>query len=172
MILLTSFFANIRTRFAESRAPRGFTLLIALIFTSVILAVGLALLDITYKQVILSATARQSQYAFYAADSAMECALYWDNKMDEFDYSSEPVGTQVGNITCEGQTFYFNGGAVSSGSRLTTFNVPCAAGGSSIQASVSVYKSSTGGTSIFANGFNTCTVTDPQRIERGLESTY
>jgi Tfp pilus assembly protein PilX len=168
MIHLASLFSATRLR-----APRGFTLLVALIFTSVVLAVGLALLDITYKQVILSSTARQSEYAFYAADSAMECALYADNKLDDFDYGSEPVSnTDAGSITCEGQSnILYTGGVASGNTRLSSFTIPCAGSGGGTLAQVYVYKQITGQTTIFADGFNTCNTTDPQRIERGLESS-
>ena len=166
---------------APVKNPRGFTLLIALIFTSVVLAVGLALLNISYNQVILASTSRQSQYAFYAADSAMECALYEDNKADLFDYNSEPGasgslnGTVVGYITCENQTFPYTAFPISGNSRETTFSIPCPSGGSSVQATVTVYKYPVGSapsTIIYANGFSTCDVDDPQQIERGLESKY
>ena len=66
---------------------RGFTLLVAVILASVALSLGLILLDISYKQVVLASSARQSQSAFYNADSAMECALYWDQQFDSFAYT-------------------------------------------------------------------------------------
>jgi Tfp pilus assembly protein PilX len=158
------------THSSPGKPVRGFTLLVALIFTSVVLSVGLALLDITYKQVILSSTSRQSDYAFYAADSAMECALEADNKNDLFDYTSEPVSSTAGNITCENQTFTYSGGAVNGNVRLSQFTIPCAGQSGSVQSVVYVYKYSTNKTTIFADGFNTCNTSDPQRIERGLES--
>src|ERR1700743_3560876 len=94
----------------HANAQRGFTLLVAVILTSVILSGGLALLDISYKQVTRAASARQSQYAFYNADSAIECALYWDS-IDTFDYNSEGVGVYPlvpsGTLSCEGQTISY-----------------------------------------------------------------
>ncbi len=44
------------------------------------LAIGLAIYDLTVRELDLSATATQSQYAIYAADAGAECALYWDFK--------------------------------------------------------------------------------------------
>ena len=84
---------------------RGVTLLISVILTSVVLSVALALLDITYKQVLLSGSAKQSQYAFYNADTAMECALYWDQQKNAFDYTT-PLG--AGSLLCNtlGATSY------------------------------------------------------------------
>jgi len=155
---------------SSTHPPRGFTLLIAVILTSVLLSVGLALLDIAYKQVVLSSTARQSQYAFYAADSAMECALYWDQQMNAFSYT-----TPLSTIRCAATDISLSS-SVSGGVRTTTFSTPCTNG---VTASVVVYKTSGGacsGTSatscLYTSGFNTCTASDPRRIERGLKVFY
>jgi hypothetical protein len=43
---------------------RGFTLLIAIILSTVTLTVGLALLDIAYKHIVLATTAKASEVAF------------------------------------------------------------------------------------------------------------
>lgn len=59
---------------------KGFTLFIALIVSSILLAVGFSIGNIILKQLQLSTAGRESQIAFYAADSAAECALYWDRK--------------------------------------------------------------------------------------------
>ncbi len=44
------------------------------------LAVGAAIYDLTVREIDLSNTATQSQYAIYVADTGAECALYWDLK--------------------------------------------------------------------------------------------
>jgi Tfp pilus assembly protein PilX len=150
---------------------RGFTLLIAVVLTSVLLSVGLALLDIALKQVTLSSTARQSQYAFYAADSAMECALYWDQQMNVFQYGFPgSQGNEALEVKCAGMDVTNYSASEDNGIRTTTFDVPCAGGG--INGSVEVYKTQIGVTNIYANGYNTCTLTDPRRIERGLKVFY
>ncbi len=58
----------------------GFTLFVALIVSSLLLSIGLSLSNIILKQLIFSGSGRESQIAFYAADSGAECALYWDVK--------------------------------------------------------------------------------------------
>ncbi|MDB5244411.1 MAG: hypothetical protein JWN18_281 [Parcubacteria group bacterium] len=88
---------------AIKQSQRGFTLLIAVIFMSVMLAFGLALSSLAYKQITLASTATDSQYAFYAADSALECALYYDQQQQSFDYASHPSGTPPGPVTCNNQ---------------------------------------------------------------------
>lgn len=58
----------------------GFTLFIALIVSSLLLAIGFSLSTIILKQLVFANSGKESQLAFYAADSGAECALYWDRK--------------------------------------------------------------------------------------------
>jgi Tfp pilus assembly protein PilX len=146
---------------------RGFTLLVSIILSSVALALSLSLLDIAYKQVTLSLTAKQSAVAFSNADAGLECALYYDQKNDSFNYSTAPTSF---TITCASQTTTVTMGNPSGGSRTATFSIPCVGGGSS--AVVSVVKASTASTRIYSDGYNTCSPTDARRIERGLKASY
>ncbi|MFA7193507.1 MAG: hypothetical protein WC087_01155 [Candidatus Paceibacterota bacterium] len=57
---------------------KGFALLFAVLVSVMVLAVGASIINIALKQVILSGAGRESQFAFYAANTGMECALYWD----------------------------------------------------------------------------------------------
>ena len=65
---------------AITQPQRGFALLVAVVFMSVMLSFGLALGSLSYKQQVLAGASVQSQYAFYAADAGLECALYEDQK--------------------------------------------------------------------------------------------
>ena len=80
---------------------RGFTLLIAVIFMSVMLAFGLELASLAYKQQVLASSAIESQYAFYAADAGLECALYADQQLNSFNYSTHDSNTPPNLITCD-----------------------------------------------------------------------
>lgn len=82
----------------------GFTLLIAIIFMSVMLTFGLALGSLGYKQEVLASSAIESQYAFYAADTGLECALYFDQQRNFFDYASHDASHPPTLITCSGAT--------------------------------------------------------------------
>lgn len=66
----------------HSHTERGFTILLAAIVASLVLSLGISVFSIAQKQLLLSSTGRNSQYAFYAADTAAECALYWDIRHD------------------------------------------------------------------------------------------
>lgn len=145
---------------------RGFTLLIAVILSSVALALGLALLDIAYKQVLLASSAKQSQAAFYNADTVLECALYFDQQADAFSYSAP-----VSSITCNSIANITVVPDNSATPRTRKFTVPCTASGG-IMGDVTVTKLSDATTNIFANGYSTCDQTNQRRIERGLKISY
>lgn len=55
----------------------GFALLITLLVVSVLIAIGLTVLDLTIKQVRLSSNAKESETAFHAANAGVECGRYW-----------------------------------------------------------------------------------------------
>lgn len=86
------------------KATRGFTLFYAVLVSSLLLALGLAIFNITYKELILSAGARESATAFYAADAALECALFWDRKHTGL---SSPVFGFYGDSLASGLAGYW-----------------------------------------------------------------
>lgn len=55
----------------------GFALLLTLIVVSVLVAIGLTVLDLSIKQIRLSTNAKESETAFHAANAGVECARYW-----------------------------------------------------------------------------------------------
>jgi hypothetical protein len=75
----------------RKRRERGFTLLLAALISSIVLALGASIFAIAQKQLILSSVGRDSQFAFYAADTIGECTLYWDFRFNYFA-SSTPSG--------------------------------------------------------------------------------
>lgn len=90
---------------------KGFTLLFAILVSVMILSVGASMITITLKQLILSGSGRESQFAFYAANTGIECALYWDlhPKMESdgtasytFPTSGQSLRTDFSNVTCDG----------------------------------------------------------------------
>jgi hypothetical protein len=147
---------------------RGFALLLSVILTGVSLAIGLALLDVAYKQVLISVTSKQSALAFYNADSSIECALYYDQKSDAFNYSSPAPSA---SILCGGIGI-LNYGTVPNGStRTTTFYTQCPSGNKLGYVTV-VKNNFTNTTDIYASGYSSCSDTDPRRIERALKAHY
>jgi Tfp pilus assembly protein PilX len=67
-----------------NNGEKGFALLFAVITASVLLTIGLSIFNISLKELLLSTSSRDSQIAFYAADSARECVLFNDIKYSSF----------------------------------------------------------------------------------------
>ncbi|MDD5068139.1 MAG: pilus assembly PilX N-terminal domain-containing protein [Candidatus Pacebacteria bacterium] len=57
---------------------KGITVLIAALVASILLAIGLSIFNTTVKDLFFASTSKQSEIAFYAADTAAECAQYFD----------------------------------------------------------------------------------------------
>lgn len=157
---------------------RGFALLVAVIFMSVMLTFGLALGSLAYKQSKLTETTVESQYAFYAADSALECVLYADQQLDAFDYAKYNSGhsSSIPSIACDGNNnpqqvtvLSYTGTQLVEADRLSLDSgARCA--------DVTIYKpkSSTGTTYLFSQGYNVpCSdVGSSATVARGLEAHY
>jgi hypothetical protein len=84
----------------QGKTKRGFTLLLAALVASIVLALGSSIFTIAKKQITLSSLGRDSQFAFYAADTIAECALYYDVRFAEFATSSASATMQP--IQCDG----------------------------------------------------------------------
>jgi hypothetical protein len=89
-------------------ANEGFALLVAVIFTSVMLAFTLLVGALGYKQSILANAARDSQYSFFAADAALECLLYADSQR-LFRYPTTiPQPTTAPDMKCNGASAVYS----------------------------------------------------------------
>ena len=88
-----------------NKNERGFTLLFAVLVSSLVLAIGLSIANLTLKEVKLSGAGRESEFAFYAADTGSECALYWDIKgYNVFATSADSLASPpVGPVGCVGE---------------------------------------------------------------------
>lgn len=80
---------------------RGFALLVAIIFMSVMLTFGLALGALGYKQKVLASSSLGSQYAFYVADAALECILQDDQQQNLFAYTAD-MSAPAPTMSCDG----------------------------------------------------------------------
>ncbi len=72
---------------------RGFTIFFAMLVASLSLAIGLAIYDLTARELDLSSIGTQSQYAVYASDTGAECGLYWDAKAPALNGAPSAFGT-------------------------------------------------------------------------------
>ena len=148
---------------------RGFTLLLASLVASLLLGVSIGIFNIVFKELLLTSSSKESQNAFYASDTGIECALYHDFKNRNFATSvpSSPSGT----INCDSQNIAATWIIVGdSNSAITTFNLD---GSSGLHcATVTVNKKSDGSTEIDSRGYNTCDINNLRRVERGIKVSY
>ena len=172
----------------------GFTLLFASLIVSLLLAVGLAILNITLQQILLSSAAKESQYAFYNADTGLECAIYADKVGKGFATSSTEVGghiTQPSDISCQivpntpAEIKSFDGPYQNTdGNTETDFEMIWQSLGQcpntngmdklvKIQA-IKIVDPNSGDvtTNILARGYNSCDPNNNRRLERGFGITY
>lgn len=69
----------------------GFALLMTLIVVSVIISIGLSVLDLAIKQVELASNSKDSEIAFHAANAGMECAQYWRRAASSTMEAGNPI---------------------------------------------------------------------------------
>lgn len=90
----------------KKASQSGFALLVTLIVVSVVVSVGLVLLDVTIKQLRLSSNSTDSEIAFHAANAGVECAQYWRRQSsdaiegNEFGSTPQPSGGTMSDILC------------------------------------------------------------------------
>lgn len=162
---------------------RGFTLLLAVLVASILLALGFAIYNIAVKQIILSSAGRESQFAFYGADSGIECALYADYHNDIFATTSSAAEVNCGEGTLPpdgaggGVATLTRDDSLLPHTRITTFTFSLGPALRNACATVVVDKTydpaeDTLSTVIDSSGHNTCVTTDPRRIERTIRMRY
>jgi hypothetical protein len=88
----------------QPSSPRGIALLIAVIFASIALSIGLSLAALSSDQLSLSTTIKRAQVAFNAADSIMECLHYEEQKNDRFNYPHSLQSHYVDPFVCAGSS--------------------------------------------------------------------
>ncbi len=145
-------------KYIHTQKQKGFALFYAVLVSSLVLSIGLATFNISFKQGRLVAGALNSQDAFYAADTGLECALYWDIQQNILNGVAEnPV------ISCgTGEDVVM----VESPSDVWTFSLT-----SGTCATVEIDKSGSG-TIVNSRGYNSCDITNARRVERGIRATY
>ncbi len=166
---------------------RGFTIFFAVLVTSLALAIGLSIYDLTVRELQLSGVANQSQYAIYAADTGAECALYWDTHCNA---SSCVAGSAFATSTFAGATansaLNCIGADITNTSAPTSWSITQNVGTQSATttftvsfspqpycATVTVAKvGNPAQTTIVSHGYNTCAAGGVTRLERALQVSY
>jgi len=66
-------------RIKKIKKNNGFALLYSIVISSIIFAISLSVSNIALKEIIFSTSAKDANDAFYATDTAAECALFYDS---------------------------------------------------------------------------------------------
>jgi hypothetical protein len=183
----------------ENKDKKGFTLLFAVLVSTLVLAVGASIISMALRQVLLSGVGRDSQFAFYASNTGIECALYWDLNGGVV-FATSSASEDPNNVVCAGNdaevTVEDDTVPGSSDSATSRFRIvfgdesdeDIGVGNNAqmqnidlpycVDVSVTKFATTTTdgrnriGTDILARGYNTCDPENPRRIERGLELSY
>jgi hypothetical protein len=183
----------------KSQIDRGMTLFIAIVIMGVLLFISFAVVNITLKATLFASSGRDSQYAFYAADAGLECALYWDSRypipMTSPTQYTSAFATST-TLPPTPRTINCAGLSLKTGDPVPgdTSDSTLIGGGDSNPTSIFGFVMSQGSNSVphcaivtvkkyydvdsrlwtyvKSRGYNTCDTTNPRRVERGIEVTY
>lgn len=171
-------------KFILKSNKKGFVVLFAVVLASIILSVSLGVANIAYKELIFTTSAKNSNDAFYAADTGAECALYYDQKSTvsatgnvfAFGQATSDVATE-----CGGKAVDLNSGSGTQADPWTFYLFPIGPSGKAC-AKVSLWKDDSvipTVTTIDARGYNVYDVVSPNcsfsganRVERHIQLTY
>lgn len=185
----------------EKNKKQGIVLFVAALVAAIVLAIGIGTLNITLKELTLSAIGRESQVAFDAADAGLDCALFWDIRQgltttyNTFATSSGSANMD-GSVECNGIALNNASGpfpgyvlSADASAATTTFmlslddntnpsfprsDAPC------VEIVIAKYQgpsiddpsATVPKTRIESRGMNTCDVSKAKRVQRGVEVSY
>ncbi len=135
---------------------KGFVLLFAVTFSSIVLSIALGITNIAFKEVKFGTNARDTNNAFFAADTGIESVLFQDKNPDNFP------------MPANGEEKFYPPPIIGLGST----GLSCAI--------VSVTKDNRDPskpiTTIISKGYNvgnaSCSPINPDRIEREIKVSY
>ena len=166
-----------KTFFAQKN--KGFTVLFSVVVSALVLAIGLSIANITLKQIRISTLGRDSQVAFYAADSGSECVMYHDLINEAFATSSESDQAALPDtISCFGGEGNVEIDSLEDDSATSTITLSDDQGASGFCANVQIGKYDTNDdgytdkTIILSRGYNLCNIDSTRLLERGIRIKY
>ena len=162
----------------------GFVVLFAVVLSSIVLSVALGVANIASKELIFTTSAKNSNEAFYAADTGAECALYYDQtSVVTADSNAFAFGQPTSDVIteCGGTAVNLNSGGGTKADPWVFYLFPLGSSGKAC-AEVSLWKDDSVTptvTTINSKGYNvynptsdTCGFSGFSRVERHIELTY
>lgn len=172
--------------FKNQQKNKGYTLLFAVLVSSIVLSIGISILAISKKEFALSSSAKDSTIAFYAADSGLECAQY-NNDFENVFATSTLAPNTSGNsasFNCNGTSISPEFNAASANDPFVfDFHFPINANACTVVSVEKSYEEVPGlgnvlVTRILSKGYNigwtgsACEEQSSRRVERALQLTY
>lgn len=148
----------------------GFVLLYAVTLAAIFLSLALGVGAIALKENLFSTSAKNTNNAFFAADSGVECALYYDKSGGSGSAFIDQA--TISPILCNNNSV----AVTESPTNVWTFAIPALGGSNLGCAKVTVNKTS--GTTITADGYNNggsaggCAPVKSTAVERELSTSY
>jgi hypothetical protein len=147
---------------------KGYAILFTMVIVGIISTIALGLASISYKQLVLSSVAKDSQVSFYQADMASECALYVENKMGRVESLLELSGDSFYcGIDSESNQIFLKASQIDSLPKYqinfigNKINLPCF--------KIEIDKSSGTGITIRSKGYNICYENNLRTVEREIQ---
>ncbi len=157
---------NINNKIKYNR-QNGMAILLAVVVSSVVLIMAMSLANVAMKELILTSTTSNSDYAFYSADTGADCALYWDLTTTTSNF----VTSSPANIYCAGGANSIPIEFTNSGS-INVYHFTFVINTKEF-ADVTLTKDmSNGNTTVVSLGYNTNLPNSSGSVERREEITY
>jgi Tfp pilus assembly protein PilX len=102
------------------KTKQGFVSLFAVLMSLVILAITIGISTVAFKENVLAFSAREGSYAFFAADTGLECALYHDSEGVFSDLLNGISSPAVSNFDCAD---FAPATTIPSGSSIVNFKI-------------------------------------------------
>ena len=167
----------------------GFSMFIAVVIMSALALIAFSVVNISVKESSFATSNKESQYAIFAADAGVECALYWDAKFSPSKFATTTSGSP---ISCANGSSLITPGQIANGDAIPGTTTVTMIGGGGLAnpkstfyfrmnngvnpvnacAVVEVTVNDNGTTYVSSKGYNNCNPNDPKRVERGIEVTY
>lgn len=144
----------------------GFVILFAVTLAAILLSIALGVSNVALREIKFGTSAKDTNEAFFAADTGAECALVNDKSTS---HSFVSTGS-TGNIQCLGNTITLNGS-----SPVWSFNISGLGAGNNPQGCATVTVNKTNPTTVVTSkGYNNsgCNTNSSTAVERQLEVRY
>lgn len=162
-------FSTQKQKSSHVLSEKGIAIYVAVTVTAALVLVSFAVINLALKQIGISSSGRDSQAAFYAADSGVECALFWDLKNPTVSgQSAFATTTPLQNINCNNTAI-----TVTRAGATSTFSITLSPNPYCVNVTIAKgYVSGSPTTKIESRGYNSCSTTNTRRMERAILVNY